>query len=231
MDGFSYVDIFATKQFEYLLVISFLLLFIPFMRYLNRPARAVFEAAEKVVPAISAWFRLPEEYYYHLGHSWAVPESKHVVKVGMDDFAQKLVGKIDVIQPPPIGSTLSQGEKGWALNVDSKTLDMLSPVDGKVVAVNEELVKSPENINKDPYNNWLVKVEAPRFSVNKRQLFHGTMAKKWIEEVRENLLSRMNYNLGTVYQDGGILVDGMAKNLDREKWNEIVKDYFLVSEA
>lgn len=231
MDGFSYVDIFATKQTEYLLVIGFLLLFIPFWKLLNKPAKVILEAAERIVPAISEWFRLPEEYYYHLGHSWAVPEGNHVVKVGMDDFAQKLVGKIDAIQVPAIGSTLRQGERGWAFKVDSKTLDMLSPVDGKVVAVNEELMKSPENISKDPYDHWLVKVETPRFSVNKRQLLQGTMAKRWIEEVRENLMSRMNYNLGPVYQDGGILVDGMAKNLDRDKWDEIVKDYFLVSEA
>jgi hypothetical protein len=41
----------------------------------------------------------------------------------------------------------------------------------------------------------------------------------------------MNYNLGLVYQDGGLLVDGMAKNLDRDNWDEIAKDFFLVSEA
>ncbi len=231
MEGFTFVDIFATKHIEYLLVIGFLLLFIPFWRLLNRPARAVFEAAERIVPAISEWFRLPEEMYYHLGHSWAVPEGGNVVKVGVDDFAQKLVGKINAIQMPNLGSTIHQGDKGWTLEVDSKALDMLSPVDGKVVAINEELVNSPENINKDPYNSWLMKVEAPRFSVDKKQLLSGTMAKKWMEGVRENLLSRMNYNLGLVYQDGGLLVDGMARNLDREKWDDIVKDYFLISEG
>ena len=231
MEGFSYVDIFATKHIEYLLVIGFLLLFIPFWKLLNRPARAVFEAAERIVPAISEWFRLPEEMYYHLGHSWAVPEGGNVVKVGVDDFAQKLVGKINAIQMPNLGSTIHQGDKGWTLEVDSKAIDMLSPVDGRVIAINEELIHSPQNINQDPYHHWLMKVEAPRFSVDKKQLLSGSMAKKWIEEVRENLLSRMNYDLGLVYQDGGILVDGMARNLDREKWDQIVKDYFLITEV
>lgn len=230
MEGFSYIDIFATKHIEYLLVIGFLLLFIPFWRLLNRPARAVFEAAERIVPAISEWFRLPEERYYHLGHSWAIPEGGNVVKVGVDDFAQKLVGKINAVQMPSLGSTLHQGDKGWALEVDAKAIDMLSPVGGRVVAINEDLLHSPQNINQDPYQNWLMKVEAPRFSVDKKQLLSGGMAKRWIEEVRENLLSRMNYNLGLVYQDGGLLVDGMARNLDRDKWDEIAKDFFLVSE-
>jgi len=231
MEGFSYVDIFATKHMEYLLVIGFLLLFVLFWRFLSRPARRVFEAAEKFVPAVNEWFRLPEEFFYHLGHSWAAPEGKNVVKVGMDDFAQKLVGKIDAIQLPAIGSTIHQGDKGWTLEVDSKAIDMLSPVDGKVVAINERIVGAPEEINKYPYVSWLMKVESPKFSANKKQLFSGALAGKWMEEVKENLLSRTNYNLGMVYQDGGLLVDGMAKNLDRDRWDEIARDFFLSSEG
>ena len=106
---------------------------------------------------------------------------------------------------------------------------MLSPVDGKVVAINDEIVSSPEAINQYPYVSWLMKVESPRFSVNQKQLVTGALAKRWMEEVRENLLSRMNYNLGLVYQDGGLLVDGMARSLDRDRWDEIAKEFFLIS--
>ena len=227
MEGFSYVDIFATKHIEYLLVIGFLLLFTVFWRFLSKPARAVLRATERVVPVINEWFSLPEEIFYHLGHTWAAPERKNLVKVGMDDFAQRLVGKINAVEVPGIGTTLRQGDKAWTLKVGSKTVDMLSPVDGKIMAINEEILNSPENINKYPYVSWLMEVESPRFSVNKKQLLSGALAKKWMDGVKENLLSRMNYNLGLVYQDGGTLVDGMAKNLDREKWDEIAKDFFL----
>ena len=97
----------------------------------------------------------------------------------------------------------------------------------KVVAINDKIVSSPENINQYPYVSWLMEVESPRFSVNKKQLVSGALAKRWMEEVREKLLSRMNYNLGLVYQDGGLLVDGMARSLDRDKWDEIAKEFFL----
>ena len=60
-------------------------------------------------------FILPEEIYYHQGHSWAVPEGKNVVKVGIDDFAQKLVGKIDAIQLPG-RFTGDSGRKGMELS-------------------------------------------------------------------------------------------------------------------
>ena len=229
MEGFSYVDIFATKHFEYLLVIGFLVLFIVFWRFLSRPARAVYQAAEKYVPVINEWFSLPEEIYYHLGHSWAAPGGRNLVKVGIDDFAQKLVGKINAIHVPGIGSTITQGDTGWSLEVDSKKIDMLSPVDGRVVAINERIVGSPGDINKYPYVSWLMKVESANFPSNKKQLLSGSFAGKWMEEVRENLLSRMSYNLGLVYQDGGLLVDGMARSLDKEKWDEIVKEFFLIS--
>jgi glycine cleavage system H protein len=231
MEGFTYVDIFATKGIEYLLVISVLLLFIPFWRMVSRPARAIYEAAESVVPAISEWFKLPEEkVYYHQGHSWAMPESGNVVRVGIDDFAQKLVGKIDAIKFPQVGSEVTQGEKAWSLLVGSKAIDMLSPVDGKILDINESLLSSPESISKDPYGqSWLMKVQAPKITSNLKNLLSGGLARKWMEGVRETLLARMNYKLGAVSQDGGVLVDGIARNLDRERWDEIVKEFFLIS--
>jgi glycine cleavage system H protein len=231
MEGFTYVDIYATKGIEYLLVISGLLFFTFSWRFLSRPVAAVYREAENFVSAIGDWFRLPTEgIYYHQGHSWAAPEGAEMVKVGMDDFSQKLLGKIDAITIPKIGSQLTQGEKGWSLLVGSKSIDMLSPVDGTVVDINENLLRSPENIGKDPYGqSWLMKVQTPKASSNLKNLLSGGLAAKWMEGVRENLLSRMNYNLGAVSQDGGVPVDGIARNLDREKWDEIAKEFLLIS--
>jgi glycine cleavage system H protein len=231
MEGFTYVDIFATKGIEYLLVISALLLFIPFWRMVSRPATALYEAAEGIIPAIGGWFHLPEEkIYYHQGHSWAMPERDGLVKVGIDDFAQKLVGRIDTIQFPQVGSQVIQGEKGWSLLAGGKSIDMLSPVDGKVIAINENLLSSPGSVNKDPYGqSWLMKVQAPKISTNLKNLLSGGLALKWMEGVRENLLARMDYNLGAVSQDGGVPVDGIARNIDRERWDEIVKEFLLSS--
>ena len=117
------------------------------------------------------------------------------------------------------------------MEADSKKIDMLSPVDGKVVAINEKILNSPEGINQEPYATWLMEVESPKFSANKKQLLSGTLAAKWMEEVRENLLSRMSPNLGLVYQDGGLLVDGMARSLDKDKWDDIAREFFLVAEG
>jgi glycine cleavage system H protein len=230
MGEFTYVDIFATKGIEYLAVISVLLLFIAFWKTLNRPVGAAVEALEGIIPAIGEWFHLPlDKVYYHQGHSWAMPEGNDVVKVGIDDFAQKLVGKIDAIKVPQVGSQVTQGEKGWSLQVGPKTIDMLSPVDGKILEVNENLLRSPEAISRDPYGqSWLMKVEAPKVSANLKNLLSGALAGKWMEGVKEKLLARMDYNLGVVSQDGGVPVDGIARSLNGERWDDVAKEFFLI---
>jgi glycine cleavage system H protein len=229
LEGFTYIDIFATKGVEYLAIITVLLLFILFWKMVNRPAGAVYAAAGEVVPAMREWFNLPEgKIYYHQGHSWAIPDSGNVVRVGIDDFAQKLVGKIDAIHLPRIGSEVTQGEKGWSLQAGSKSIDMLSPVDGKIVDINKDLLSSPEMIGSDPYGqSWVMKVEAPKISSNLKNLLSGSLAGKWMDGVRDSLLTRMNYNLGAVSQDGGVLVDGIARNIDPERWDEIVREFLL----
>lgn len=137
MEGFKYVDLYATKGAEYLLVIGFLLALVLFWRYLNHPARGARTVGSPpgTLATLNRWFHLVEGLFYHQGHSWAAPETGNVVRVGIDDFAQKLLGKPNAVDLPRCGARLEQGESGWKLQIDSKSIDMLSPVDGEVLAV------------------------------------------------------------------------------------------------
>ena len=106
------------------------------------------------------------------------PNRERLVKVGLDDFAQKLIGKVDAIDLPAVGSRLTQGDKGWSLMVDSAEIPMLSPVDGEVVAVNQEVLRSPEILSRDPYGaGWLLKVKSDRLAADTRNLLSGKMAR------------------------------------------------------
>ncbi|MBW6485402.1 MAG: glycine cleavage system protein H [Syntrophobacterales bacterium] len=231
MEGFTYVDIFATKGIEYLVIIAVLATFVVFWNFLKGPAEAVYQGVANAVSAIGNWFSMPAQgMFFHQGHSWAALEEGNIMKVGMDDFAQKMLGKIDSINLPQVGAEVAQGEKGWSVQVGSKLIDMLSPVDGKIVAVNEALLKSPAGVNSDPYGqSWLIKVQSPRVSSNLKNLLTGDLAIKWMDGVRDSLLTRGNYNLGALSQDGGVPVDGIARNMDPENWDKLVKDFFLVS--
>ncbi|OGW13781.1 MAG: hypothetical protein A3G93_09330 [Nitrospinae bacterium RIFCSPLOWO2_12_FULL_45_22] len=225
----------SVKGIEYIIAVIFLFTFIVFWRVLNIGGIPAMEslsvAAGGVVKKIGDmvdWFLVPDRLYFHPGHAWVKVEDGDVVRVGMDDFAQKLVGKIDALNLPKVGSTVSQGERGWTVHLGSKSVDLLSPIDGKIVAVNEALFNAPKHINEAPYEEgWLMKVKVPRLSANLKNLLSGNLARRWMEEVSGNLRLRLGANLGLVYQDGGLPVEGLAKNLDRDKWDEIAKEFFL----
>jgi len=228
----------SVKGIEYIIAVIFLFTFIVFWRVLNIGGIPAMEslsvAAGGVVKKIGDmvdWFLVPDRLYFHPGHAWVKVEDGDVVRVGMDDFAQKLVGKIDALNLPKVGSTVSQGERGWTVHLGSKSVDLLSPIDGKIVAVNEALFNAPKHINEAPYEEgWLMKVKVPRLSANLKNLLSGNLARRWMEEVSGNLRLRLGANLGLVYQDGGLPVEGLAKNLDRDKWDEIAKEFFLTQD-
>jgi glycine cleavage system H protein len=230
MESFTYVDIFATKGIEYLLVIGFLMIFILFWRFLSTPAKAAYEyVTETLIPALSEWFHTPEGIYYHQGHSWAAREG-NAVKIGMDDFAQKLVGKPSAISLPGVGAQIEQGNTGWKLRFGSTSIDMVSPVNGEVVKVNEEVIKNPDLINQDPYGKgWLLMVKPRNAKSDLKNLLSGRLVSAWMEETVNSLRMRMGENLGLVYQDGGVPVTGIAKALSPDKWDEVAKEYLLSS--
>ena len=95
--------------------------------------------------------------------------------------------------------------------------------------INEELLRSPQTINDDPYGEgWVMKVKLPNMSANLKNLLSSDLAKKWLQQVQTNLLLRMSdANIGLLYQDGGVPVDGMAKNIDSDHWEDIIKEFFL----
>jgi len=230
MGAFRYVDIFATKGIEYLLVIAFLLSFVAFWTMLSRPAGV---SANLRLPfaadlAASQWFSLADSLYYHQGHSWVRPEAEDLVRVGMDDFAHKLVGRPKQIRLPRVGDKVAQGERGWQLAADSKTIDMLTPVSGEVVAVNQKVVSHPELVGKDPYErDWLLEIKPTRLRKDLTNLLSGGVAAAWMEETVKELRRFASGPAGAVLQDGGLPVDGIARNLSPERWDEIAMDFFL----
>lgn len=233
MEGFKYVDIFATKGIEYLVAIVFLLMLIWFWRWLNK--LSVDTVAHKNVDTnrvpLMDWFRLANDYYYHQGHSWVNPDKDNTVKMGIDDFAQKLLGKPAKLNLPEIGTQLNQGEKGIQIEIDGKNIDFLSPVDGEVVALNEKAIKSPEIINQDPYNEgWLIKVRSDRFGSNFKNLLRGNVARAWIQDTVDKLSISISRNYGVVLQDGGTITNGFVKELAPDNWPEVAGEFFLTND-
>jgi glycine cleavage system H lipoate-binding protein len=219
---------FATKGIEYLLVIGFLLVFVGYWIWMSKPIEKVRQSIPKVTQFIEGWFSLVKNYFYHQGHSWAMPEGKNLVKVGIDDFSQKLIGKPDRIIVPSVGERLEQGEKGWQFEIDHKRIDMLSPVAGEIIEINQEVLDNPQLLVQDPYDKgWLLKVRVPKIKSNLTNLLTGNLAQAWMQNTVNQLRGTLSGELGMVMQDGGAPVSGFAKEVFPDKWEDHVKRYLM----
>jgi glycine cleavage system H lipoate-binding protein len=226
MEGTHFIDIYATKGIEYLIAIAFLAAFVFFCRCMYQPHAG--RAAARIAPENVTLFRVPEGLFYHQGHGWLRPEPSAIGVVGMDDFARKLVGKVDAVELPPVGSRLAQGEKGWSLIVNSVRIPMLSPVAGEVVEVNNEVLRSPEILRQDPYGKgWLLKVKSSGIASSTRNLLSGKLARAWMENALDQLHPLHGETLGPVLQDGGLPVEGIARILGGDQWVDLAKTHLL----
>lgn len=233
----EFLSLYPAKLMEYGLAITYLLLFIPFWRYVQGGRREVVmaraavparEAAKVRAPRLApaGWFQLPAGIHLHPGHTWARVESDGLVTVGVDDFAHKLVGPATV-ELPALGEQVGQGEPVLRIGDGERSVPMLSPVDGTVVAVNAA-AREKRNGLEDPYGaGWLFKVKAPRLTANLHQLLTDNPAHRLLEDASEALARRLSPELGQVLQDGGTPVHGIARALAGEEWDGLARTFFL----
>ena len=100
----------------------------------------------------------PSDLLYAKSHEWVRKDGGTYV-IGLSDFAQDELGDIVFVNLPQEGDSVSVGEAFSDVESVKAVSDVLSPVSGTVVAVNEELLDDPAKVNTDPYGAWFVKVE------------------------------------------------------------------------
>ena len=102
--------------------------------------------------------KIAEGLLYRESHEW-VKVDGNVAIIGVSDFAQSEMGDITYVDLPDVDDEFSAGEDFGALESVKTSSELIAPVSGVVVAVNEELEDKPELINEDAYEAWIIKVE------------------------------------------------------------------------
>ena len=102
-------------------------------------------------------FKNPEELMYSKTHEW-VKKEDDLCTIGITDYAQDALGDIVFANLPSVGDEVKAGQAFGDVESVKAVSDIYSPVSGKVVEVNEELLDNPALINEDAYNAWLIKV-------------------------------------------------------------------------
>jgi glycine cleavage system H protein len=127
-------------------------------------------------------YDMPDELYYEENHFW-IRDEGDVLLMGMDDFAQKMAGEIVYVQLPDEGKQLKVKKKFAKIESGKWLGKVFAPVNGELVAVNEDLETNPGLINEDCYGKgWLYKIK-PDDKAELSDLIHGPEAvEKWVLE-------------------------------------------------
>jgi glycine cleavage system H lipoate-binding protein len=194
-------------------------------------ARTVREAGA-LFPAQTAQ-ELPGGLFVHGGHTWAKLDATGAVQVGLDGFAQRILGRVDRFELPPDGATLRQGEPAFAALQGGKRIDFVSPVDGVVCAVNERINADPAAARKEPYEKgWAFMIRPSNFSQNLKKLRIGAEAAAWMEREARSfteflfLHRAVAAEVGATLPDGGIHAEGVMESMDGEILQIAIRKYF-----
>lgn len=179
-------------------------------------------------PIYVGGFRIQEEMAYHPGHAWAAAEAPDLVRVGMDDFAGKLIGQIDSLSLPEVGDKMVQGREGWALRRGDRQAALLSPVTGRVVEVNPLVQEQPGLAKADPYGKgWLLVVRADDVKASLNNLLSGNLIRRWVEDVSARLRLQLGGGVSLSFPDGGTSVDDLSEDVDPAEWPSLVREFLL----
>jgi glycine cleavage system H lipoate-binding protein len=176
-----------------------------------------------------AGFRIADGYYYHKGHGWARIEHGGFVRLGVDDFAWKLLGPTNM-SLPKIGAKLKPNETGWAIKRGEQAAEVLSPMSGTVMATNQNALQHPDLLKKDPYGKgWLVVIDpGSGLRVKTRNLLFEQKAISWLNAEAKKLEEVvMNVYGVPLAATGGEIVDDIFGNLHDVKWEDIVHKFLL----
>lgn len=178
-------------------------------------------------PAIVAGFEVRNNLRYHPGHAWALGESPNLVRVGLDDFATRLIGSIGAISLPRRGQWIRQGQQLATVLKNGSRAVLFSPIEGEVRGVNEAVLADPALLTREPYGEgWLITVHAPDAGTNFRNLLRGNLARKWMELDAARLRKRMG--AAPVFaQDGGRAIDNVGDRFGGDAWEKLTREFFL----
>jgi glycine cleavage system H lipoate-binding protein len=173
-------------------------------------------------------FQIPQDYCFHQGHTWCLKESPETARVGVDSFATNVLGKIDRVEVAGLNRWVRQGQRLMKVVVGETAVELLSPVEGVVTAVNNEVLENPELISSDPYKNgWIAIVKSPDLALNQKNLVQGSMVAPWLQQNIARLNGMLAQLSPAMAQDGGLPVKGLLGKVTPELREKLVDEFFL----
>lgn len=172
-------------------------------------------------------FAIPGGVFISPGHCWASMEQDGAVKVGIDDFAKKLIGKIDAIDFPNLGMTIKLGQALFTIKQGTRSVTFNSPITGKVTKVNIPLKNEIESLDITPYDsNWVCILDADDLDTEIKNLKIGKTAVTYYQEDIDRLIA-IRKKAGAATSKGyDELQEGEFEKLTDTEFYSIVNEFF-----
>jgi len=130
--------------------------------------------------SVAASESYPDDLRYHSEHDWARIEGDEAV-LGITWFAQDALGELVHYEPPDVGSMLAKDTSYGEVESVKAVSDLISPLSGEVLEVNQKVLDAPETVNEDPYGDgWLIRIRMTN-AEEREQLLDAAAYKKVLE--------------------------------------------------
>jgi glycine cleavage system H lipoate-binding protein len=171
-------------------------------------------------------YRVPREYYIHTGHGWARVEYGGRVRIGLDDFGNRLIGHADRFRLPSLGTRFAAAEESFILAREGHEVGVKAPLTGVVTALNQKLLDAPDCANADPYcGGWVMLIDPFSLRSDLQELTFGIDSVRFIESEAERLLSMITDDPAAAAATGGEPISDVYGAFRHLGWDSLVKGF------
>ena len=177
--------------------------------------------------SVAGEFAIPGGVLISSGHCWASLAEDGTARIGLDDFAKKLLGSVDTIDFPNIGMNVKAGQPLFSVNQGHRRAQFHAPLSGKVVKVNEDLRENRTMLEETPFGeSWVCVIEGDDLDAELSQLKIGKSAVAFIQEDINRFQEFAKQASSLEVSDPATLCIGAIENLDDAGWEASVKEFF-----
>ncbi len=153
-------------------------------------------------------------------------EEGSTARIGLDDFALRLLGPLDRVDAPLLGKEVKQDRDDILLSRSSNTARVQSPISGVVTDINPELRERGSLANQDPYTQgWVMRLHSQNLRQDIKNLMIGEQASQYLDGEIDRLYEVIEEEAGPLAADGGYLGDDIYGNLPQTSWQKLTRQF------
>lgn len=179
----------------------------------------------------SGEFAIPGGVFISDGHTWASLDQEGTLKIGIDDFAKKLIGTINDFEFPNLGMQVAKGQTLFSIKQGRRTIPFTSPISGRVAKVNTEIIDDIESFDYSPYEkNWICQIDADDLDTELPKLKIGKSAVSLyqddLDKCKELAKKFFKQTEGKPIAEKMELCLGQFESLDDKDFEKVITDFF-----